>query len=138
LNNTPKAVESVTIDVDGRWSIAATATNSPMPDSDDDNYGDEIIEILDSRVTKIKDEAAPSSVSPIAQSSGEASPLTRGGSGKRPISHVIDLTQSDDDDEQLHPSKRTTSFMAPASINSGNGRLPGVPYYDSLPGLDSR
>ncbi|RPB07617.1 hypothetical protein P167DRAFT_529856 [Morchella conica CCBAS932] len=138
LNNTPKAVESVTIDVDGRWSIAATATNSPMPDSDDDNYGDEIIEILDSRVTKIKDEATPSSVSPIAQSSGEVSPLTRGGSGKRPFSQVIDLTQSDDDDEQLHPSKRTTPFIAPASINSGNGRLPGVPYYDSLPGLDSR
>lgn len=137
LNNTPKAVESVTIDVDGQWSIAATATNSPMPDSDDDNLGDEIIEISDSRVARIKDEATPSSVSPIAHSSGDASPMARGSSSKRPFSQVIDLTGSDDEDEQLRPSKRAAPFMVPAGINSSSGR-PGTLHYDTLPRLDSR
>lgn len=126
LNNTPKSVESVTIDVDGRWSVAVEASNSPMPDSDDEyDEHDEIIEISDSRVSKIKGEITPSSVSPIARSSRELSSIPRGGSSKRPISHVIDLTLSDDD-EPPRPTKRMNSFLTPSSMSSDNrGGLTG-------------
>lgn len=128
LNNTPKSVESVTIDVDGRWSVAVEASNSPMPDSDDEyDEHDEIIEISDSRVSKIKGEITPSSVSPIARSSREPSSIPRGGSSKRPISHVIDLTLSDDDDDEPpRPTKRINSFLTPSSMSSDNrGGLTG-------------
>lgn len=127
LIKTPKSVESVTIDVDGRWSVAVEASNSPMPDSEDEyDERDDIIEISDSRVSRIKGETTPSSVSPIARSSRELSSIPRGGSSKRPISHVIDLTLSDDDDDPPRPAKRINSFLTPSSMSSdGRGGLTG-------------
>lgn len=130
LNNTPRSVESVTIDVDGRWSVAVEASNSPMPDSDDEyDERDDIIEISDSRVSRIKGETTPSSVSPIARSPREPASIPRGGSSKRPISQVIDLTLSDDDDdddEPPRPAKRINSFLTPSSMSSdGRGGLTG-------------
>lgn len=120
LDNTPKSVESVTIDVDGRWSVAVEASNSPMPDTDDEyDDHDDIIEISDSRVSRIKGEITPSSVSPIARSSREPSSIPRGSiSNKRPISQVIDLTLSDDDDDDPRPAKRMSSFLTPSSMGS--------------------
>lgn len=127
LNNTPKSVESVTIDVDGRWSVAVEASNSPMPDSEDEyDEHDDVIEISDSRVSRIKGETTPSSVSPIARSSRETSFIPRAGSSKRPISLVIDLTMSDDDDDEPRPAKRINSFLTPSSMSSdGRGGLTG-------------
>lgn len=133
-------MESVTIDVDGRWSVAVEASNSPMPDTDDEyDDRDDIIEISDSRVSKIKGETTPPSVSPIAQSSREASSsIARGSvSSKRPISQVIDLTLSDDDDEPPRPTKRINSFPTPSSMSSDSrSALSGFETlgFDTMPG----
>lgn len=121
----------MTIDVDGRWSVAVETSNSPMPDTDDEyDDHDDIIEISDNRVTRIKGETTPSSISPIAQSSREPSSISRGSiSSKRPISQVIDLTLSDDDDdddEPPRPAKRMNSFLTPSSMSSDSrGGLAG-------------
>jgi E3 SUMO-protein ligase PIAS1 len=139
LENTPKSVESVTIDVDGRWSLAIEASNPPMPDTDDEHDDhDDIIEISDNRVMGIQSDITPS-VSPIAQSSREESFIPRGSiSSKRPISQVIDLTLSDDDDDEpLRPAKRINSFLTPSSTNSDSrGGLVGFEavVFDGLSG----
>lgn len=119
MNNTPKSVDSVTIDVDGRWSVAAESTTTPAADSDCEN-GVDIVEVSGGRLSKLKVEATPSS-SPIAAPSreGSASVPRSNTSTKRSVSQVIDLTLSDDEDS-IRPPKRINSFLTPPSMISDN------------------
>ncbi|KAG0637707.1 putative SUMO ligase SizA [Tuber brumale] len=122
LNNTPKTVDSVTIDVDGAWSVAAESSGTPMPDTDseDGNEGrDDIIEVSGSRLSKLRVEATPIAPSPVNTASREGSASVPRGSisAKRPVSQVIDLTLSDDEDT-VRPTKRINSFLTPTSMSS--------------------
>ncbi|KAL7268210.1 E3 SUMO-protein ligase pli1 [Rhizina undulata] len=120
LESTPKSVESVVIDVDGRWSVAAQASNTPMPESSDDEDDREIVEISDKQVSKVKQETSPQSASPIPIN-GEPLPFgdrAGGVSHKRPVSQVIDLTLSDDE-EPVRPAKRI-AFHTPSSTSADN------------------
>jgi E3 SUMO-protein ligase PIAS1 len=116
LKNTPKTVESVTIDAEARWSAAAEASNSPMPDDSDDDDND-IVEIPDGRPAPFE---TLSSMTPVSSAARDSSvPAGRSSSSKRPVSQVIDLTLSDDDDDEpARPAKRVNAFPTPSSMNS--------------------
>ncbi|PWW80348.1 hypothetical protein C7212DRAFT_171476 [Tuber magnatum] len=130
LDNTPKTVDTVTIDVDGAWSVAAESSGTPMPDTDseDGNDGrDDIIEVSGNRLSKLGVEATPIAPSPVATVSreGSASVPRNPISAKRPAPQVIDLTLSDDEDT-VRPAKRINSFLTPTSMTSdGRGSAGG-------------
>lgn len=123
LKLTPKTVDSVTIDVDGKWSVAAESSNSPFPDDSDDEDCKEVVQILDSYSSaRPRHSLAASTITPTP-SNGRQTPSVRpngGSSTKRPISQVIDLTLSDDEDEApVRPAKRHSAFPTPSSTHSG-------------------
>ena len=114
LKRTSKVEEQVTVEPDGSWSTNGSFNTSRNnhPTSDDDNGDgdddDDIVELPDTRVSSLKQQAAyPNSFARTPpQSSREdslASSATR--SGKRPASEVIDLTLSDDDGDEAPPLK---------------------------------
>lgn len=110
LDSTPKDVDSVTVDPDGKWSV--TTQRSPSadfgPNSDDD---EDIIEIQGlSQATRVN----PSSQTPSSSGVREGTAVPRS-SSKRPISQVIDLTLSDDD-EPPRPAKRATGQIPTQSL----------------------
>lgn len=106
LINTPRTVNSITIDPDGKWSIAAQSSNSPMPDDSDDdespaqsrsNIKAEIVDLDDS--PPARPSASGGNPSNFSLNSTRKATPTPSRPAKRPISQVIDLTLSDDDDE---------------------------------------
>ncbi|PGH14430.1 hypothetical protein AJ79_03073 [Helicocarpus griseus UAMH5409] len=117
LQSTPSTVDQVTVEPDGKWSIAKegddpTAGGNPSPPSDGED--DDLIEIQDSRSVTLKRElstaplalqATPSAQSREVSSVPSASRPTPN-NNKRPASQVIDLTISDDEDEPPRPAKR--------------------------------
>ncbi|KAI5803235.1 PINIT domain-containing protein [Geopyxis carbonaria] len=120
LNSTPKSVESVTIDAEGKWSVAVEASSSPMPESSDDEYGGKItVDVRDNQYPKAASSEILHPVTPTTTSGRESSiSSARVGntSHKRPISHIIDLTLSDDD-EPSRPTKRVNIISTPSSMN---------------------
>ncbi|TGZ80958.1 hypothetical protein EX30DRAFT_32090 [Ascodesmis nigricans] len=97
LSNTPKTVDSVTIDPDGQWAVAAESSNSPAPDDSDDEYtGKDIVSLDDDspqpprRTTSV---TTPAVSTPSSTRAGGSTTT------KRAASQVIDLTLSSDDDE---------------------------------------
>lgn len=144
LRSTSQLVEQVTIEPDGRWS---EVTQKETPGSNDgqssDDEDDDLVEIQNMpRLTAIKDEAFPTPTSmartpPYSsreQSSSSAAP--RSHVSKRPISQVIDLTFSSDEEDQ---GQRASKRQATGSCSAG---LPntytytGTPIKNSLPGLN--
>ena len=132
LQSTTTSTEQVTIEPDGQWRPvvqgedgSADRSKTQVRASYDNDSGDDIIEVVqDSRPGKIKVEASSAALG-IAQqtpplSSREPSTAASGRDGKRP-SAVIDLTLSDDDDDEpRRPAKRThtsqpTSHQIPTS-----------------------
>jgi E3 SUMO-protein ligase PIAS1 len=123
LTKTSRDVEQVTIEPDGAWSEHnRTAQSNGYGDgfgSDDD---DDLIEIKDSRVTDVQKLGTPVASPAIRTStisSREPSATvgpSKNNSAKRP-SAVIDLTLSDDDDDEpIRPAKRQqmlNSFSSP-------------------------
>jgi hypothetical protein len=113
LAKTYKSVDQVTIEPDGKWS---TNFKPASPSNGGNNaYGsdgdDDIIEIKDSSSLATRTQSTPitTASTPQAFLSREASAALappRSVSHKRPISAVIDLTLSDDDDEPVRPPKR--------------------------------
>ena len=115
LQSTPKSVDQVVIEPDGKWSQNAlpvsprrTSSSQPQNGGGDDNDGDDdidIIEIQDVRLTSLKTEHASMTASgPKTPATKSREPSTsRSSTAKRP---VIDLTLSDDDDAPPRPPKR--------------------------------
>jgi E3 SUMO-protein ligase PIAS1 len=121
LESTPRTVESVTIDADGQWSVAVEASNSPMPESSDDEGGGnvkrEIVDLEDG----LPERSFPLSLTtPVTPNIREESVPAGRLSTKRPVSQIIDLTLSDDD-EPPRPTKRNTALPTPSSMGSGPG-----------------
>jgi E3 SUMO-protein ligase PIAS1 len=122
LNSTPKTVESVTIDADGRWSVATESSNSPVPDSEDDNdVKTKVVDLDDDDDRPMMRSTTSSFTTPAARPKAE-SVSRNNGNNKRPASHVIDLTLSDDD-EPPRPTKRNNALPTPSSVGSGFSRL---------------
>lgn len=157
LNSTPQSCEQVTIEPNGNWS-QGDKTDKSQPtngvssqNGDDDDDRDDLIDVSDSRINNLKNEAAntPSILArtpPIASSSRASStafgttPAPGRAGSKRPAD-TIDLTLSDDDDEPPRPVKRQ-SYVSPAlaattsTINAANGFGPGpAPNYQRPPSV---
>lgn len=139
LKNTSRSVDQVTIQPDGRWELHAKQENksrfngntSQIAGGSDDD--DDLIEITKSgdSVRMGTPRAYGTPLGGLAQKvrdqSFSAPPGSSGSnaSGKRPISAVIDLTSSGDEDDEplLPPTKRQ---------NSAYGQ-PSVPVYRPIP-----
>jgi E3 SUMO-protein ligase PIAS1 len=114
----------VTIDSDGRWSVATEASNSPVPDSEDDNEAKlKVVDLDDDDDDRPMMRSSPSSfMTSSAGRKADSVPRNNNGTNKRPASHVIDLTLSDDD-EPPRPTKRNNTLPTPSSVGSGFSRL---------------
>ncbi|GAM90852.1 hypothetical protein ANO11243_088980 [Dothideomycetidae sp. 11243] len=131
LNRTSKSVEQVTIEPEGNWKEISQndddqqGKSQPRASYDDDDSGDDLVEISDVRSgVSLHKDITHSATSAMVQhmtpplSSREAS-VSQNGRNKRP-SAVIDLTLSDED-EPPRPAKRpnltnvTTSYNTPSS-----------------------
>jgi E3 SUMO-protein ligase PIAS1 len=120
LRSTSSSVEQVTMEPNGSWHQQNQAEtprrsyNNPTPDDDDD-----LIEISDDRISNLKADARPRLLggTPPMSSREPSSVPSASRSNKRPISQVIDLTGSDDEDEQP-PQKIKRPSMS--SLNSAN------------------
>lgn len=128
LKSTPSSLDQVTVDPDGKWHITRDDDNTmpggnPSPSTDDGD--DDLIEIQDSHVVTLKQEpsttpmalqSTPSAQSrelPSIQSASRPTP-----SNKRPVSQVIDLTISDDEDEEPpRPAKRPHIQPSPSQYS---------------------
>lgn len=119
LRLTSPDMEQVVIEPDGAWSSPNDADGAKLggvtPATDDDD----LIEITEPGISPVKQEPMPSSVMlerTPAQSQSQSqsretstpSSAVRMSSKKRPAAQVIDLTASDDEDDEspVPPSKR--------------------------------
>ncbi|KAI9677586.1 MAG: SUMO ligase siz1 [Caeruleum heppii] len=160
LNHTSKSVEQVTIEPNGQWSQNAKTSSPPRMNghTTNDVEDDDIVEIRDMRggPFKLEGSAAQTPVTQtpplsIHEAPGSRSSSSRAPSGKRPISAVIDLTLSDEDedDEPIRPPKRQSVYAPPPNpldrplsyrdtpTNGGSFQIPRVPvpnhYSGALP-----
>jgi E3 SUMO-protein ligase PIAS1 len=128
LQSTSRSVDQVTIQPDGKWELHSRAEQPSKSNgfaSDDDD--DDLIEVTKSgdsvRTSTPRTNGTPTGGPPQrpAESSFSGVPRSSGStSGKRPISAVIDLTSSgDEDDEPLARSaKRQYSSYGQPSLAS--------------------
>ncbi|EAW08597.1 Siz/PIAS RING finger protein [Aspergillus clavatus NRRL 1] len=144
LHSTPPDADQVIIEPDGRWSnprgeeLTGTAGVTPATDDDDD----ELIEIKEPGIARVKQESMPASGLTLQQTPAQSrepsatSSVARLSTNKRPASQVIDLTGSDDDadDSPIRPVKRPAlnashrAFPRPefrtGQINGGGSSFP--------------
>lgn len=133
----------MTVEPDGRWSqVTQKETPGRNGGHSSDEEDDDLVEIQNMpRLTAIKDEAFPTPTSmartpPYSsreQSSSSAAP--RSNTSKRPISQVIDLTFSSDEEDrgQRAPKRQATGSSSTGLPNSYTSS--GTPIGNSLPGL---
>ncbi|KFY15163.1 hypothetical protein V492_02182 [Pseudogymnoascus sp. VKM F-4246] len=127
ITNTPRSIDQVTIEPDGKWSINTRTPSPSRGNQDFDIEGDDdIIEIKDSKFLSLRNHSTPgtsASTPPTSLYSREPSTAMSAPrpSNKRPASSVIDLTLSDDDEEPISraPKRQSTATFA----------SPQVPHY---------
>lgn len=113
LHSTSTDVDQVTIEPDGKWSSPkaddSSAVGGVTPATDDD---DELIEIKEPGITPVKQESIPLNLSlqrtPAQSREPSTSSAAHRSTNKRLASQVIDLTGSDEDDDNspVRPAKR--------------------------------
>ncbi|OBT52367.1 hypothetical protein VE04_04609 [Pseudogymnoascus sp. 24MN13] len=124
ITNTPRSVDQVTIEPDGKWS---TNTRTPSPSRGNQDFDiegdDDIIEIKDSKFLSIRNHSTPgtsASTPPTSLYSREPSTAMSAPrpSNKRPASSVIDLTLSDEDDEPISraPKRQSTAAFGTTQV----------------------
>ncbi|KJK64470.1 PINIT domain protein [Aspergillus parasiticus SU-1] len=114
LKNKPD-VEQVVVEPDGRWSnprvVDASEAGGVTPESDDDD----LIEIRELGNTPVKQESLPAASLSLQRTPAQSrepsstSSVARLSTNKRPAAQVIDLTGSDDDNDDgspVRPPKR--------------------------------
>lgn len=136
LNTTSKDAEQVTVEPDGRWHLGQSSNSTPVPtnnkkrklnhtpDSDDDDLliiGDDQPVMNGSHLTQT---LTPSSVRTPPVNGRESSVATNQSTSKR-RHEVIDLTLSDDEEDQdaRPPVKRasvSTSFPSGSNLGSSS------------------
>ena len=117
LRSTPSDVEQVIIEPDGRWSTVKTDDDSggaggATPASEDDD----LVEIREPGATPIKQESFSTPSLMVQRTPAQSrepsttSSAAHMSTNKRPASQVIDLTGSDEDDDDdglpVRPAKR--------------------------------
>ncbi|TAQ89818.1 hypothetical protein B7494_g1853 [Chlorociboria aeruginascens] len=146
LKNTSNSADQVTIEPDGRWSIyvkpESSKTNGVASTSNDD---DDLVEVTKSGhslqiSTPLAYTVPTLSRAPTREPS--SSFLAQGStSGKRPISAVIDLTSSGDEDDQplARPQKRphSNAFSTPSAAYPSSNLSP-TPYRPAPNGYGQR
>ncbi|KAL8914119.1 MAG: hypothetical protein Q9171_001235 [Xanthocarpia ochracea] len=145
LKSTPRSIDQVTVQPDGKWSLICL---SPRPRRDSSGDDEDLVEIKDPpRVTAVKNEITNGSVSmrtpPTSsreQSTTSSVPPPSTGT-KRSVSAVIDLI-SDDEEEIRRPAKKpaTPAYLAtPTYSGSGSGRAQplgnGPGSFEPYPGI---
>ncbi|RFU72254.1 e3 sumo- ligase pli1 [Trichoderma arundinaceum] len=130
LEKTPKSLETVTIEPNGKWSSkppreeTSSRPNGAALEDDDDDDDFEVSEIIIGG----RRLETPKNLTPYTDTTGSggrdgssAAPRVGSHSAKRPASAVIDLTLSSDDEEPIQrPSKRqhtgTSSYRGSSSL----------------------
>ncbi|KAI4178540.1 MAG: hypothetical protein L6R41_008345 [Letrouitia leprolyta] len=123
LKTTPRSVDQVTVQPDGKWSQTVEGSPSSRQSHDTSEDDEELVEIKDPpRLSAVKHEnnnAANFMRTPPAssreQSSSSVPPISSG--IKRLASAVIDLTSDDDEGNSLRSSKRSTIPAYPSRPN---------------------
>lgn len=112
LRVTEAEEEQVVVQPDGEWSTAERP-GGVTPGTDDDDDDDDLIQISEPIVSAVKQEALPTSImlqrTPVqSRETSTPSSAARMSSKKRPASQVIDLTASDEEEDDLpvHLPKR--------------------------------
>lgn len=131
LKKTPKSVDQVIVQPDGKWDVNAkkTTTSNSRSSGLSDESDDDLVEITKSgdSVRMGTPQVFKNPGATLAGRSREpssSSTVTKGATGgKRTISAVIDLTSSGDEDDELTapPPKRTNTNM------NGFGSIPSLP-----------
>ncbi|PFH56864.1 hypothetical protein XA68_15846 [Ophiocordyceps unilateralis] len=122
LDNTPKDLESVTIEPNGRWRIKSSHEDYPNALNGSSYDEDELVELSETNVHGGRQMETSRTMTPNIRtpvSNGSAS-MPRGAatlSAKRPASAVIDLTEDSDDEALQLPQKRQNTAV--------NGRYNG-------------
>ncbi|KAB8253953.1 PINIT domain-containing protein [Aspergillus pseudonomiae] len=125
LRSTSPDVEQVVMEPDGRWSNPKVGDVSEAggvtPESDDDD----LIEIKELGNTPVKQESLPAASLSLQQTPAQSrepsstSSVTRLSTNKRPAAQVIDLTGSDDDNDDgspVRPLKRPALSLLNRSL----------------------
>jgi len=119
LRQVPPSADSVIVDPTGNWQVPAKESVSPPPSENSDNE-DDIIVLKEDQPFKPRAVIPDMGVTtPVSRETSTAYP--RASSSKRPVSSVIDLTLSDDEDASpLPPPKRhqstSSSLLTPNSM----------------------
>ncbi|KAE8348184.1 PINIT domain-containing protein [Aspergillus coremiiformis] len=138
LHSTSPDIEQVVIEPDGKWSNPkvdeASEAGGVTPESDDDD----LIEIKELGNTPVKQESLPATSLSLHRTPAQSrepsstSSAARLSTNKRPAAQVIDLTGSDDDNDDdfpVRPSKRPVLNLLGRSLsrqefhNSNNSGL---------------
>jgi len=132
LDSTPKSVDSVTVDPDGNWSVATQRSPSADlgPNSDGGGDDEDVIEIQDSRPVRKLD--TPSQAG-TPNNRGNSQDTTHQSSNKRPISQVIDLTLSDDEEPRSAKRHNVSSQTQSHNGHSGHSGYNGNNGYQRSP-----
>ena len=132
LKSTPKSVDQVTIEPDGKWFHTPGGAPSPLRTNGrtSSDGEDDLVEIRDMpRLASVKTEFTRElglmSTPPISsreQSTSSAAPPNQS-SNKRSVGQIVDLTlSSDEDDEPQRPVKRPLIHKS----SSGIPKFPGL------------
>lgn len=135
LKSTPKSVDQVTIEPNGKWSQTSLSTSAPLKNGGtarSSDGEDDLIEIRDPpQVAYVKREATTEGsvlrTPPISSREQSITSLALPPPGsKRSSGAVVDLTlSSDEDDEPLRPSKRQLTHRP-------SNTLPPIPGLDNV------
>lgn len=122
LKSTPKSLEQVTIEPNGEWSqntIASPSTAGPTNNNtmiqadeiDDDDLLELQSSVVKNAINSCSKTSTPSAPNRLTGSDSISRSASRSTSNKRPVGSVIDLTLSDDDeDEDPRPAKRQATM----------------------------
>ena len=136
LKSTPKSVDQVTIEPDGKWFHTSGGAPSPRRTNgrNSSDGEDDLVEIRDMpRLASVKTEFTRElglmrtpPISSREQSTSSAAPLSQS-SNKRSVGQVVDLTlSSDEDDEPPRPAKRPL-------IHKSSSSIPKFPGLENMP-----
>jgi E3 SUMO-protein ligase PIAS1 len=129
LLNTPKSVDQVTVQPDGKWQLNTNNISQSNGVASDDDDDDDLVEVTKNGDSVTMGTPQPyANIAPYNQRSVSTSSGMQGSiSGKRPIATVIDLTSSGDEGDE--PASRTPKRQ----LTNGYSATSSLPVYRPHP-----